>query len=102
MEQESIVFRPVREDFPSEYAFRARFSHFSVSLTSPSGRKYITHVVKQGDSSVGAGIRPAAEKANSYPFRTALSIIKTMCLLNPIMAKSGLCPLTINKQLISP
>jgi len=65
--QESIVFRPVREGFPSEYAFRARFSHFSVSLTSPSGRKYITHVVKLGDSSVGAGIRRVAEKGNTYP-----------------------------------
>jgi hypothetical protein len=36
---------------------RRRPLRFSVSLTSPSGRKYITHVVKQGDSSVGAGIR---------------------------------------------
>jgi len=52
----------VREGFPSEYAFQARFSHFSVSLTSPSGRKYITHVVKLGDSSVGAGIRGVMEK----------------------------------------
>jgi len=66
MEQESIVFRPVREGFSSEYAFRARFSHFSVSLTSPSGRKYITGVVKLGISSVGAGIRGVAEKANIY------------------------------------
>jgi hypothetical protein len=51
---------------PSKYAFRARFSHFSLSLTSPSGRKYITHVVKQEDSSVGAGIRGVTEKGNSY------------------------------------
>jgi len=35
-------------------------------LTSPRGRKYITSVVKGGDSSVGAGIRHAAEKANSF------------------------------------
>ncbi|RPI74751.1 MAG: 6-bladed beta-propeller [Desulfobacteraceae bacterium] len=39
--RESIGFQPVREGFPSEHAFPARFSHFSVSLTSPSGRKYI-------------------------------------------------------------
>jgi hypothetical protein len=37
-----------------------------VSLTSPSGRKYITGVVKLGISSVGAGIRGVAEKANIY------------------------------------
>jgi hypothetical protein len=70
--RESIIFQPVREGFPSKYAFRARFSHFSVSLTSPSGRKYITHAVKQGDSSVGAGIcriRRVPGKANSYPLR---------------------------------
>ena len=66
-ERESIIFQPVREGFSSEYAFLARLSHFSVSLTSPSGRKYIANVVKLGDSPVGAGIRPAAEKANSYP-----------------------------------
>jgi len=65
--RESIIFQPVREGFPSEYAFLARLSHFSVSLTSPSGRKYITHVVKQGDSSVGAGIRGVTEKGNTYP-----------------------------------
>jgi hypothetical protein len=35
---------------PYPYAFRARFSHFSLSLTSPSGREYITNVVKRGDS----------------------------------------------------
>jgi len=64
-ERESIIFQPVREGFLSEYAFLARLSHFSVSLTSPSGRKYITHVVKQGDSSVGAGIRHVAEKGNT-------------------------------------
>jgi len=29
-ERESIIFQPVREDFPSKYAFRARFSHFSL------------------------------------------------------------------------
>jgi hypothetical protein len=45
--------------------FRARFSHFLLSLTSPNGRKYITHVVKLGDSSVGAGIRGVTEKGNS-------------------------------------
>ena len=61
-ERESIIFQPVREDFPSEYAFRARFSHFSVSLTSPSGRKYITGVVKLGISSVGAGIQLTRKK----------------------------------------
>jgi len=66
--RESIIFQPVREGFSSEYAFRARFSHFSVSLTSPSGRKYITHVVKLGDSSVGAGIRGVTEKRNTYPW----------------------------------
>jgi hypothetical protein len=66
--RESIVFQPVREGFPSKYAFRVRFSHFSLSLTSPSGRKYITHVVKLGDSSVGAGIRGVAEKGNTYPY----------------------------------
>jgi len=38
-------------------------------LTSPSGRKYITNVVKQGDSSVGAGIRHVAKKGNTYPFQ---------------------------------
>jgi len=66
-EREFIIFQPVREGFPSKYAFRARFSHFSVSLTSPSGRKYITEVVKLGTSSVGAGIYGVAGKANSYP-----------------------------------
>jgi hypothetical protein len=65
-ERESIIFQPVREGFPSEYAFLARLSHFSVSLTSPSGRKYITGVVKLGDSSVGAGIRRVAEKGNTF------------------------------------
>jgi hypothetical protein len=68
--RESIVFQPMREGIPSEYAFRARWSHFSVSLTSPSGRKYIAGVVKLGDSSVGAGIcriRRVPGKANSYP-----------------------------------
>ena len=64
--RESIIFQPVREGFSSEYAFRARFSHFSLSLTSPSGRKYITGVVKLGISSVGAGIRGVAEKGNTY------------------------------------
>jgi hypothetical protein len=29
-ERESIIFQPVREDFSSKYAFRARFSHFSL------------------------------------------------------------------------
>jgi len=67
-ERESILFQPVREDFPFPYAFRAQFSYFSLSLTSPSGRKYITNVVKLGDSSVGAGIRRVAEKGNTYPF----------------------------------
>jgi hypothetical protein len=64
--RESIIFQPVREGFSSEYAFLARLSHFSVSLTSPSGRKYITGVVKLGDSSVGAGIRRVAEKGNTF------------------------------------
>ena len=54
-------------DFKSKYAYRARFSHFSLSLTSPSGRKYITNVVKLGDSSVGAGIRRVTEKGITYP-----------------------------------
>jgi len=31
-------------------------------LTSPSGRKYITHVVKLGTSSVGAGIRGVGKR----------------------------------------
>jgi len=64
--RESIIFQPVREGFSSEYAFRARFSHFSVSLTSPSGRKYITNVVTLGTSSVGAGIRGVTKKGNTY------------------------------------
>jgi len=62
----------MREGFSSKYAFRARLSHFSVSLTSPSGRKYITHVVKLGDSSVGAGIRRVPEKGNTYLSHTPL------------------------------
>ena len=65
--RESITFRPVREGFPSKYAVRYRFSHFSVSLTSSSGRKYIAHMVKQGDTSAGAEIRGVSGKANSYP-----------------------------------
>jgi len=65
--RESIIFQPVREGFSSEYAFLARWLHFSVSLTSPSGRKYITGVVKQGNSSVGAGIRGVTKKGNTYP-----------------------------------
>jgi len=36
-------------------------------LTSPSGRKYITGVVKLGTSSVGAGIRGVTGKGNTYP-----------------------------------
>ena len=76
--RESIIFQPVREGFSSEYAFRARFSHFSVSLTSPSGRKYITHVVKQGDSSVGAGIRRVAEKGNTYPYMLIINLLKIL------------------------
>ena len=35
-----------QEGEPAEYAFRARWPHFSVLLTTPSGRKYITNVVK--------------------------------------------------------
>jgi hypothetical protein len=54
---------------PSKYAFLARLSHFSVSLTSPSGQKYITGVVKRGDSSAGAGIRGVTEKGNTYPLQ---------------------------------
>jgi len=50
---------------PSKYAFRARFTHFSLSLTLPSGRKYITRLVKLRDSSVGVGIRSVTEKGNS-------------------------------------
>ena len=46
--------------------FHFALTHFSMSLTSPSGRKYITHVVKLGDSSVGAGIRRIAEKGNTF------------------------------------
>jgi hypothetical protein len=64
--RESIIFQPEREGFPSKYAFRARLSHFLVSLTSPSGRKYITHVIKLGTSSVGAGICCGMGKANSF------------------------------------
>jgi hypothetical protein len=72
----------VREDFPSEYAFRARFSHFSVSLTSPSGRKYITGVVKLGISSVGAGIRGVAEKGNTYPLTRPIGLISNTTMKN--------------------
>jgi hypothetical protein len=72
--RESIVFQPVREGFLTEYAFRVRFSHFSLSLTSPSGRKYITNVVKLGDSSVGAGIRGVTEKGNTYPQKHKLKL----------------------------
>jgi hypothetical protein len=64
--RESIIFQPVREGFPSKYAFRARFSHFSVSLTSPSGGQYIANAVKLGDSSVGAGIRGVTKKGNTF------------------------------------
>jgi len=35
-------------------------------LTSPSGQKYITDVIKLGTSSVGAGIHGVMEKANSF------------------------------------
>ena len=52
---------------PSKYAFRARFTHFSLSLTLPSGRKYITRLVKLRDSSVGVGISGVTEKGNTYP-----------------------------------
>jgi hypothetical protein len=31
--RESIIFQPVREDFPSKYAFRVRFSHFLLSFS---------------------------------------------------------------------
>jgi hypothetical protein len=34
------------------------------SLTSPRGRRYITNMVRRGDSSPGAEIRPVAEKGN--------------------------------------
>ena len=44
--------------------FHFALTHFSLSLTSPSGRKYIAHVVRLGDSSVGAGIRRVTEKGN--------------------------------------
>jgi len=46
---------------------QAAWTHFSLSLTSPSGLKYITNVVQQGDSSGGAGIRRVTEKGNTYP-----------------------------------
>jgi len=48
--------------------FGLDFSHFSLSLTLPSGREYIPGVVKRGDSSAGAGTRGVSGKANSYPF----------------------------------
>jgi hypothetical protein len=72
-ERESIVFRPVRKDFSSQYAFRDRFSYFSLPLTLPSGRKYIPGVVKLRESSVGAGICGILEKANSYPSHKSLN-----------------------------
>jgi len=34
------------------------------AITSPGGRKYLVHVVKGGDSSVGAGLRGVTEKGN--------------------------------------
>jgi hypothetical protein len=46
--------------------FGRPFSHISLELTVPSGRKYIAGVVKRGDSSAGAGIRGVPEKAISY------------------------------------
>jgi len=67
--RESIVFLPRRRRFLPVLDLRARFSHFSLSLTSPSGRNLITNVVKLGDSSVGAGIRRVAEKRSTYTFR---------------------------------
>ena len=54
------IFRP-------NMFFGPDFSHFSLSLALPSGRKYVANVVKLGDSSVGAGIRRVPGKANSYP-----------------------------------
>jgi len=51
----------------SPLRFGLPFSHISLELTSPTGRKYIPGVVKRGDSSAGAGIRGVPEKVISYP-----------------------------------
>jgi len=76
-ERESIVFQLVREDFPSEYAFRAQLSHISLELTVPTGREYIPGVVKRGDSSTGAEICGVPGKANSYPLNHGCPVKKT-------------------------
>ena len=47
-----------------------------MSLTSPSGRKYIISVVKLRESSVGAEIRGVTEKGNAYALGNALVYIQ--------------------------
>ena len=51
------------------------FAFFVVIDQSPSGRKYISGVVKLGDSSVGAGIRGITEKRNTYPYHGVSQIV---------------------------
>jgi len=46
---------------------RDRFSNYSLELTVPTGREYISGVVKRRDPSAGAGIRGVSGKANSCP-----------------------------------
>ena len=59
--------------------FRRRFPRL---LTAPNGLRYITGMKRRGDSSPGAGIRHAAEKANSYNYAAAAFIV-LISFLNP-------------------
>jgi len=57
--RESIIFQPVREGFPSEYAFRARFSRL---LTLRPGRRYSPAMGRRVNSGPRTGIQFARKK----------------------------------------
>jgi len=66
MEQESIVFRPVREGFPSEYAFSGSiFAFFGVSDIAERPEVYYQRG-QEGRFSAKGGNSPCLEKVNFY------------------------------------
>ena len=71
-ESKAFLDRSGSKALPHALLLTARISKAADSdrpacwLTSPSGRKYITHAVKLGDSSVGAGMRGVTEKGNTF------------------------------------
>ena len=63
-------------------------------LTSPLGRRYTTGMMRRGDSSPGAGIRPAAEKESSYAlFLVLLKITVSLVLIMILFRNLALRPI---------